>query len=260
VLVSSDRAVTSALLTAVFHFRDADDFSDASHFGARDPRASQRDREHAIAHAMSERADAGQRTTDHETVARIRAGDIAAYETVFRAYFSTLSDFAESIVDSSDSAEELVQTVLWRIWERRAEWTVHESIRAYLFTAVRYQALNHVRNQRHRGHLLARAARQAGLESGQGSATSPVHQSEVADLAEHLRRAIAALPAARRQVLTLRWDHGLSYAEIAAVVGSSVKAVEHQLNRTLKQLREQLAHLAPNDRRDNRRRDEGGIL
>jgi len=176
---------------------------------------------------------------DRALLDRIRAGDVAAYESVFRAYFAPLSDFCESIVGSSEAAEEVVQEILWSLWERRATLDVHESFRAYLFSAVRYRALNDVRNHKRRADLLARDA--AAVEPAEASDAE--RTTEVADLVAHLRRVIATLPESRQHVLALRWDHGLSYAEIAVVVGSSVKAVEVQLNRTLNQLRDKLLPL-----------------
>jgi RNA polymerase sigma-70 factor (ECF subfamily) len=227
--------MTTSLFAAVFDLRGRDD--DPSSVGPR--------RGASVPHALPRSGDDTlENHDDQEIVERVRSGDVGVYEQLFRSYFTPLSDFAESMTGSSDTAEELVQGVLWNVWERRTEWSVRTSVRAYLFTAVRYQALNHKRNQRHRAHLLDRAARDAELGDVQGRSTSPARETELADLTMHLRRAIAALPLTRQHVLTLRWDYGLSYAEIGAIVGSSVKAVENQLNRTLKQLRGTLAHLA----------------
>jgi RNA polymerase sigma-70 factor (ECF subfamily) len=182
---------------------------------------------------------------DTALVARIRAGDVEAYERFFRRYFTTLSDFAESVLGSAEASEELVQEVLWGVWERRATWEVHGTVRAYVFSAVRYRALNALRDRRLRAKLLARAASEAEPGVSVSGQPSPDHRIELTELVGQLREAIDQLPETRRHVLTLRWDHGLSYAEIATVVGSSVKAVENQLNRTLRQLRERLQHLGP---------------
>jgi RNA polymerase sigma-70 factor (ECF subfamily) len=218
------------LLAAIFSGRDADGPN----------RAHERTHERVHGSALGETAS--ERTipaADRAFLEQIRAGDVRAYEDLFRAYFSPLSDFCESIVGTSDAAEEIVQDVLWSLWERRVTLEVHESIRAYLFSAVRYRALNDLRNRRHRATLLEREA--GAFDTAEWSIAD--RTTEIADLVAHLRRAVAALPAGRRHVLSLRWDHGLSYAEIATVLGSSVKAVENQLNRTLNQLRRELETL-----------------
>jgi RNA polymerase sigma-70 factor (ECF subfamily) len=64
-----------------------------------------------------------------------------------------------------------------------------------------------------------------------------VHDS---DLRAALDRAISKLPERYRRVINLRSDHGLSYAEIAEVLGIPARTVETQVTRAIKALREQL--------------------
>ena len=59
------------------------------------------------------------------------------------------------------------------------------------------------------------------------------------------REAVLALPERRRMVVVLRWRHQMSYAEIASVLGISVKTVEVQMGRALASLRKQLGHFTP---------------
>ena len=60
-----------------------------------------------------------------------------------------------------------------------------------------------------------------------------------------LRKAVAGLPDRCREVFELSRVHGLKYAEIAQVLGVSVKAVEAQMGKALQRLREQLAPWLP---------------
>ena len=54
-------------------------------------------------------------------VARVRGGDARAYEALFRAYSDPLVRFAERYLKDEGVAEDLVEDVFFRIWERRAE-------------------------------------------------------------------------------------------------------------------------------------------
>jgi RNA polymerase sigma-70 factor (ECF subfamily) len=183
---------------------------------------------------MSEReADA-----DAPLVARMRDGDVAAFDTLYHRYVERLYAFAFSYVRDGDVAEEVVQDVLCAMWERRAAWAPVGTLRAYLFSAVRYRALDVLRRQRDRQRLL-----DIERDDDVLAATAMSSDVEANDVAASVQRAIAALPESRRRVLLLRWIDGLSYVDIAQVVGSSVKAVENQLNRTLKQLRTLLGDL-----------------
>src|SRR5258708_10536045 len=78
-------------------------------------------------------------------VARVRRGDAKAFEAMFRAYYDTLIAYAWRISRSREIAEELVQDVFARIWERRAAWTATDSLAAYLHGAVRNEALQRIR-------------------------------------------------------------------------------------------------------------------
>ena len=58
-----------------------------------------------------------------------------------------------------------------------------------------------------------------------------------------IEHALTGLPDGCRRVLQLRWQDGLSYAEIAEALGISVKGVENQLSRARKNLRQRLGDL-----------------
>ena len=66
------------------------------------------------------------------------------------------------------------------------------------------------------------------------------HLLETAELQQQVNAALESLPERCRLVMHLRWREQLSYAEIAEVMGISVKGVENQLARGLERLREVL--------------------
>lgn len=171
---------------------------------------------------------------DEALVARIRAGDHAAFETVFRTYFARLCDFADRYLQSEDTARDVVQDVLCALWADRSRLVVTSTLERYLHGAVRNKALNRLR------HMVVEERAAVQLAGPRDlSIDGDVDDSVIAnDQAERLARAIAQLPERRREVLLLRWQRGLSYQEIATVTGSTVKAIELQLYRTLRTLRE----------------------
>ena|SRR2546426_946626 len=182
---------------------------------------------------------------EREWVARIRLADEGAFNSLFRAYYARLCGFVQSYVRSPDLAEELVQTVFLQIWQHRATWEPTAGARAYLFAACRNQALGALK---HEG-VVARVARRATLEGiALGAAAArvgPDEEVQASELAALLREAVGRLPERRRIVVILRWQQQMSYAEIAGVLGISVKTVEVQMGRALAFFRRQLAHLRP---------------
>ncbi len=179
-------------------------------------------------------------TADHIAVARVRAGDRAAFVALFAAHYVALRDFACGIAGSAEVAEEVVQDVFVRLWDMRTEWVVHGTVRGYLFGAVRHRALNVRRGTRAE---LARAEAWARERRGDGvGRASEVERAlEASELSAALRRAIDRLPERCRLVYTLRWRYELSYAEIAQSLGIAIKTVEAQLTKALRMLRQELA-------------------
>ena len=178
-------------------------------------------------------------TDDRKLLARLRQGDQEAFDALFRRYYPSLVGLVEGMLRRRSVAEELVQDVMLELWRRREALFVEESLRAYLFQAARNRALNHVRRERveQRGEPYARGA----------SAVAPAGLAVLVEqeLGAAIRRAVDALPAPHREVFELSRTGGLRYAEIARVLGVSVKTVEARMGRALRSLREQLAPWLP---------------
>ena len=183
---------------------------------------------------------------DRELLARL-AGDEPgareAFDAVFRTWYAPLVRAAESVVRERAVAEELVQDVMLELWRRRTQLAADGTAHAYLFRSTRNRALNHVRHQQvaERGSVHA-----ATPESRDASAPSELVASEI-DEAVH--RALDELTPRCREVFELSRTHGLKYAEIATTLGVSVKAVEAQMGKALRIMRERLAPWLPNGER-----------
>lgn len=176
---------------------------------------------------------------DVQLVVRVRNGDDSALDEIFRSYAPGLAAFVDGYVKSVAVAEEIVQDVFLWIVRNRERWMVKESIRSYLYGAARNHALDYLKHRAVEQRWAIKS--QAGEPGWEPLGDIPIDtQLIIAEQISALRRAISNLPESRRTTLTLRWNHGLSYAEIAAIVGSSPKAVENQLNRTLRSLRKML--------------------
>lgn len=168
-------------------------------------------------------------------IARVRAGDRGAFEGLFHAYYPLLHAFVTSYVRAPDVAEEIVQDVFLNIWVNRTTWTVRDGIRSYLYGSARNRALSYLR---HEG-VTARWEMRAATES-EHTVPSSGDTLEATEWQALVARAIDRLPARRRMAYLLRWQHRMSYAEIAEQMGISVKGVEVALAKALQTLRDDL--------------------
>ena len=182
-------------------------------------------------------------------VARIRAGDEAAFQSLYLAHHDGLWRFAYTYVRSRDVAEELVQEVFLSLWNGRTSWEVTTRARAWLFAAVRHLALNHLRHERVVSRAYGEGAPSASasvatIESTtMGAAPANQHEAvEARELDEAVARAIAELPERRRIAMTLRWKEDMSALEIATVLGTTPEAVRVLLTRARADLSALLQH------------------
>jgi RNA polymerase sigma-70 factor (ECF subfamily) len=171
-----------------------------------------------------------------DCVRRIRAGDLSAFEALYRAMHAPLLAFAARYTGDTARAEELLQDLFFELWRSRAEFNVTGGVSAYLYAAVRNRALN----LRRRDALEADWAQDEAYEGVRALHRAPPvadAQLETAEVISRLGKAFAALPTRCALIMQMRWHGGLSYAEIADTLGISIKGVENQLSRGLKALR-----------------------
>jgi RNA polymerase sigma-70 factor (ECF subfamily) len=177
---------------------------------------------------------------------RLRGGDLGACEALFVAYYEPLYRYVGRTMGSRADAEEIVQDLFAALWARRAALPVlanRGAVRAYLYRAARNRVVN---RGRHVGVVRRLDALDPDADQVPGLATRAAGPHETLVAAERqvaIREAVARLPDRLREVLALRADHGLSYPEIAATLGLSVKTVEGHVTRAFRTLRRSLAHL-----------------
>jgi RNA polymerase sigma-70 factor, ECF subfamily len=168
---------------------------------------------------------------------RVRRGDVAAFEELFRAMHAPLCEVADSYVQSQAVAEEIVQDLFFAIWMKRDHLPKVESLQAYLFTAARNRCLHHLR---HRA-MVRRWTSWAGATSDvAGVAASPLPADEALEADERrvrIRGAIDRLPPRARLALVLQRDHEMTQAEIAEAMDISLKGVEKLLATARQKLR-----------------------
>lgn len=175
---------------------------------------------------------------DRELTSALRRGDEGAYATLFRTLYAGLVTAAERLLGDRAPAEDVAQDVMLELWRRRETLPDDVSLRGYLYQSVRNRALNRLRH--------ARTAREAEPHVRPPTPSPPSDAAATTgELEAAMRQAVADLPADVRETFLLSRVDGLTYAEIAAAVGMSVKTVEARMGRALRLIRERLAPWLP---------------
>jgi RNA polymerase sigma-70 factor (ECF subfamily) len=173
-----------------------------------------------------------------ELLARLRHGDDDAYSAIFREHYPLLVVTATRLLNERALAEEIAQDVMLELWRRRESLTLTGPLRAYLQQATRNRALNRIRQSR-------TAQRSEVYVRGPSESPAADSRAVTGELATAVASAIASLSEPQREVFQMNRSKGLTYGEIADLLGISVKSVEARMGRALKQLREQLAPWLP---------------
>lgn len=170
---------------------------------------------------------------EEQWVEQVREGSEEAFERIFFAYYGPLCAFVTSYLSRREVARDVVQEVFLKIWERHASWTVHSSLKAYLYQAVRNQALDFLR------HYRITQAREVQLSSAAERMPGPNAADEsmmLEEITRAVRQAILRLPARQQTAFILHRQHGLTYQEIAQVMKISPRTVEVHMSKALSSL------------------------
>jgi len=169
--------------------------------------------------------------------------DEQAFEMVFKSHFKALHAYALAIVKDSAEAEEVVQTVFLKLWEKRENLKISTSLKAYLYKAVYHGSINHLKHEKVR---MKHSEQQLYINQQEAASESMAFREErEEELSERFKRALSLLPEKCRMVFYLSRFEELKYQEIAQRLDISVKTVEAHMGKALKTLRTQLAEYMP---------------
>ncbi|HWZ04437.1 MAG TPA: RNA polymerase sigma-70 factor [Mucilaginibacter sp.] len=172
----------------------------------------------------------------------VTEGSEMAFERFFKTYFKSLHAYAFVTLQDELMAEEIVQQVFYKIWEKKEQFKVHTSVKAFLYKAVHNECLNYLKHQKHKvshqNYVLYANRNQVSNENA-------AMRVEVSELEARLRKAMNELPEQCRTIFYMSRFDELKYREIASQLGLSVKTVEAQMGKALKVLRKKLVDFLP---------------
>lgn len=163
-----------------------------------------------------------------------------AFEAVFRQYFKPLCFYALKYVKDLDTAKEVVHEVYINLWIKKEEVDLRLPVKPYLFTAVHNRCLNVIRDK----------AKFHPKDATDIPQIRHIHESEFTEIEKneleiHVNVAVSELPERCSEVFLMSRMQGMKYREIAEKLGISEKAVEAQMTKALRILRERLKGYLP---------------
>lgn len=164
--------------------------------------------------------------TDNATLAsEIKKGGKGALKKLYNRYHKQLYFVAKRYLKNEELAEDAVQDVFLKVWDKRERLDQERSIEGFLFTVLKNHVLNMVRDEKTRQKMLDEIRQANTAKESSHAADERVIYSEYKNL---LDRAINKLSPAKKEVFKLRSRQGLTNKEIADRRGVSKHTIKTQ--------------------------------
>ncbi len=182
----------------------------------------------------------------------LQKGNERAFDTIFKQYYKPLCQFSYSFIKDQDTAENLVQEVFVKLWEKRGSITNIDNLLSYLMGMVRNQSIDFLRKEKTNSKIY----NQLRPENSENTTEEQISKNE---FEEKLLKSIMNLPERCRTAIEMSRLEGFSNKEIALKMEISVKGVEALIGRSLKLLRSELQEFLPS-LSEKKRKSGGAVL
>ena len=165
---------------------------------------------------------------------KLAESDQGAFSSIFKAYYKDLVMFALTFLKDSGDAEEAVQEIFVRLWEKRRELKLHGSLKSYLLKSVQNYCLDDIRRRNVREHY-------AGEMETQSLHVNDTEEYILySDLLNQLDQVLTQMPDEVAQTFRMNRFDGMKYQEIAQQLNVSVRTVESRISKALRILHQAL--------------------
>ena len=167
----------------------------------------------------------------------ILLGDEKGFKQIFETYYPRLLRFAVEYIGDRHEAEDILQNVFTKLWEKRATLPMDTNLYAYLLTMVKNRCMDFLKHQqivaRYQVNRKAELQQELNFNYYAVSRFDP-EQMDIETLELLVEKALNELPEQCRKVFELSRFEELKYKEIAERLCISVKTVESHIVKALK--------------------------
>jgi RNA polymerase sigma-70 factor (ECF subfamily) len=162
--------------------------------------------------------------TDQELFTLLKGKDMAAFDQVFEKFYRPLCFFASRIIQDNIDAQDIVQDIFVKFWQKENTPDSMDAVRAYLYASVKNACLNHLEKNsvkyKHRQTLVNADVEEATI-------LNSIIQAEVL---RQIFAAVDTLPEQCRKIIRMTFEDGKKAKEIACELGVTVSTVNNQKN------------------------------
>ncbi|MCK9628638.1 MAG: RNA polymerase sigma-70 factor [Bacteroidales bacterium] len=168
-------------------------------------------------------------------IKRIKEGDIATFEALFKSVYTPLLLYSAGITGRRDVSEEIVQDLFYYIWKERDGLQIMHSIKGYLYKSVRNRSLQYLEHEKVTERFILR--NETGRYDSQPTGQDVL---EFRELEEILKKSMTKMPERRVEIFRMHRFENKKYTEIAEALSLSVKTIEAEITKALKTIRKEI--------------------
>jgi RNA polymerase sigma-70 factor, ECF subfamily len=176
---------------------------------------------------------------DQILIEGLNEGNERIFDYLFHLYYSGLVVYAKKFLSVQTEAEDIVQEIFVNLWIHRASFSIDQSIKAYLFTAIKNRCIDNLR------HQAVTSKAEKILAERMEISYNEDHLLIESELRGLINAAIQKLPSVCREIFIMNRFEGLKPSEIAEKKGISIRTVEGHIGKALKIMRKELETYLP---------------
>jgi len=174
--------------------------------------------------------------TDKITILRIREGDKKEFESLFRSSYTSLVRYAKIMIKDQDMSEDIVQDLFVKLWQEREKISVESSLNGYLFRATHNKCLHYLEHKKVMNKYAEKISYSCPPED-------PFEILNYAELQSKIAGTLEKLSEQCGKIFCMNRFEGMKYCEIAEKLSISVKTVEANMGKALKEFRKEFTQL-----------------
>ena len=181
---------------------------------------------------------------DEKLMQRVKRGDMRAFDVLVRRWEDRLFNLIYKIIGDFETAKDVRQEVLLRVYQSAGRYRHHSQFRAWLYRIAINCSINELRRRERRSALSLDASYQHNDEHEQPLENiladpnpGPDEMIQQREIAKHIQNALRRLSNEQRIVIVLRHYEGLKFQQIASVLGCPIGTVKSRMHNGLERLR-----------------------
>lgn len=165
---------------------------------------------------------------------QISIGDISSFNVLFRNRYESLVWFAQSFINETGQAEDIVSDVFVWLWSNRESLSKIDNPEVYLFSAVKNKCINVLRNS------IKAVSIDKYYEKENDFHDNPLSEIEQKELIAKLHTIVESLPEQQRVIFKMIKENGLTAKQVAEILNLSSRTVETHIYKALQRLEKEI--------------------